>query len=85
MQLVADAHRCITAGESGSADVLPTCLLDLGCGTGLATRLWLDQLQASGQPVPDQVLLVDQAEAMVERARAVVAERHGAIFPTILA
>ena len=84
MQLVADAHRCITAGESGSADVLPTCLLDLGCGTGLATRLWLDQLQASGQPVPDQVLLVDQAEAMVERARAVVVERHGAVTGVVL-
>ena len=84
MQLVADAHRCITAGESGSADVLPTCLLDLGCGTGLATRLWLDQLQASGQPVPDQLLLVDQAAAMVERARAVVVERHGAVTGVVL-
>ena len=70
-QLVVEAHRCITGRERARADVLPTCVLDLGCGTGLATRAWLDQLQQSGQPGPDQVLLVDQAAAMVERARAV--------------
>ena len=83
-QLVVEAHRCITGRERARADVLPTCVLDLGCGTGLATRAWLDQLQQSGQPGPDQVLLVDQAAAMVERARAVVAERHGAVAGVVL-
>ena len=46
-----EAHRCITGRERARADVLPTCVLDLGCGTGLATRAWLDRSNSQGSLV----------------------------------
>ena len=58
---------------------LPQRVLDLGCGTGLATRAWLDQLEQQQRPLPDQLLLVDQAPAMVERAVALLGQRHPAV------
>lgn len=84
MHLAQEVGRRIPAGGVIDADDRPTVVLDLGCGTGLATRSWLDQLQQSGQPGPEQVLLVDLAAAMVKRARAVVAERHGAVTGVVL-
>ena len=84
MRMATEVHLYITGDTPMKAEELPSCLLDLGCGTGLATRSWLDQLQALGQPDPDQLLLVDQAAAMVERASALLAERHGAVKGVVL-
>lgn len=84
MQLATEVRRRITVGGTSGATELPACVLDLGCGTGLATRSWLDVLQASGQGLPERLLLVDQAAAMVERACALLAERHRAVTGVVL-
>ena len=68
MRLVSEAWPLLNPAGGADAQGPPDCVVDLGCGTGLAAGAWLDQLQAKGQPSPRQLLLVDQAPEMVERA-----------------
>jgi SAM-dependent methyltransferase len=67
-RLVAEAWHSISAACGIEGETLPDGVIDLGCGTGLVAAAWLEQLQAQGQPLPRQLLLVDQAPEMVERA-----------------
>ena len=67
-RLVAEAWHSISAACDVDGGVRPDGVIDFGCGTGLVAAAWLEQLQAQGQPLPRQLLLVDQAPEMVERA-----------------
>ena len=67
-RLVAEAWHSISAACGVDGAALPDGVIDFGCGTGLVADAWLEQLQAQGQPLPGQWLLVDQAPEMVERA-----------------
>ena len=66
LRLVAEAWHSISAACGVDGGALPDGVIDLGCGTGLVAAAWLEQLQAQGQPLPRQWLLVDQAPEMVE-------------------
>ena len=79
---MADAHRCITGCELSCADLLPACWISVAALGWLPVAGWI-----SLRPQVSQFLnrlLMDQAAAMVERARAVVAERHGAVTGVVL-
>ena len=67
-RLVAEAWHSISAACGVEGGALPDGVIDLGCGTGLVAAAWLELLQAQGQPLPRQWLLVDQVPEMVERA-----------------
>ena len=67
-RLVAEAWHSISAACDVDGGALPNGVIDFGCGTGLVAAAWLEQLQSQGQPLPRQLLLVDQAPEMVERA-----------------
>ena len=57
--------------DSGRQEVsvsAPDCLIDLGCGTGLATLSWLQRQRLLHKPPVGLTILVDLAPAMLETA-----------------
>ena len=83
-RLASEACSRMVADGSLGAKAPRHTLIDLGCGTGLMSRAWLDQLQVQAHPLPQQLWLVDQAPSMVERAVALLHQRHGAVQGDVL-
>ena len=78
-RLVWEATRHISIESISASGRFPHCVIDLGCGTGLAVRSWFDLLQAEALPLPGEVLLVDQAPAMVARALTLMDPQAGVL------
>ena len=76
--------QCLRAAAAPDQPPALAWLLDLGCGTGLASRAWLDLSAAQQLAPPAELLLVDQAPAMVERARHLLLPRHRSVRGLVL-
>lgn len=83
MRLVSEAWRLISATCGSDGSELPVGVIDLGCGTGVVAAAWLDQMEAQHQRPPRQLLLVDQAPEMVERAMQRLQARQ-ALFQSVV-
>ena len=57
------SQQLLNNGSVGASALTPDCLIDLGCGTGLATLSWLQHRQP-----PTLTILVDAAPSMLKAA-----------------